>query len=229
MMSSHFRFKYGTALDQDCEQGGKGLFKFSVELICAGQATLFRCPQLRIGAFIHTTYCLQTFTGLSFISSASRCYFNVSAGTEAAVFTLSSQEFEITSGTARTAMLLGNGPFCASAGAIVWSVNSSSDGLCLVAQLQDAEGNNVTSAVRATVKAWSVGGLLREYSLSRTTLNTSSATTGVIRWCDAYSSRQQNESIIFGASVNGNITYWTSSVIDVSSAGPPANLLPKYN
>ena len=123
------------------------------------------------------------------------------------------------------AMLVGAGPFCASAGAIVWSMNSTSDGLCLVAQLQDTEGNNVTAAVEATVIARNVNDSQPIYHIARSASNTSSA-SGLIRWCDAYSSKAQNVGIVFGARVNGNITYWSSSVINVSSNGPAFNLLP---
>ena len=94
-----------------------------------------------------------------------------------------------------------------------------------MAQLKDAEGNNVSSPVKATMRARIVSGSQSVYPLSRTTSNTSSA-LGLISWCDAYSSKQQNEGVVFGADVNGNITYWTLNVVNVSSAGPPANLLP---
>jgi hypothetical protein len=219
-----FRFFFGTSLDDTCQQGGVGLFKFSVRLLCGGQTASFRSPLPSNGDFIESTQCLLNITGISFIRPAKGCHFNVSVLADGIV-SCTSQAFDVIPGLAMIAMLVGAGPFCASAGAIVWSMNSTSDGLCLVAQLQDTEGNNVTAAVEATVIARNVNDSQPIYHIARSASNTSSA-SGLIRWCDAYSSKAQNVGIVFGARVNGNITYWSSIVINVSSNGPAFNLLP---
>jgi hypothetical protein len=219
-----FRFSYGTKLDDVCEQGGLGLLKFSVVLVCAGQVSPFRSVLPSNGGFIESAQCIHNVTGIAFTRPSRSCQFNVSVLTDGIVFQLS-PEFEVVPGLAEVAVLLGAGPFCASAGAIVWSVNSSADGLCLVAQLQDAEGNNVSSAVDATVVARSVNSVEPDYQVARNVSSTSSV-SGLIRWCGAYSSRKQSAGVVFGARVNGNITYWASSVINVSFTGLPSNLLP---
>jgi hypothetical protein len=219
-----FRFNYGTDLDGSCQQGGIGLFKYSIVLLCAGQKTShFRSRLPETTGYIESTQCLQNVTGITFVKSSKLCRFNVSVVTDGTVFQVS-PEFEVIPGRAEVAVLVGAGPFCASAGAIVWSVNSSSDGLCLVAQLQDAEGNNVTFATHATVIARGVHSLEPNYPVARSASNTSSA-LGVIRWCDAYSSKTQSAGVVFGARVNGNITYWSQSVINVSSIGLPSKMI----
>jgi hypothetical protein len=219
-----FRFYYGTALDNVCHQGGIGTFKYSVELVCAGVKSFFRSPLPYIGAFLESTQCLQNITGISFVRPAKNCQFQVSVLTDVIVLQ-SSRDFEVVPGLAERGVLVGDGPFCASAGAIVWSINSSSDGLCLVAQLQDAEGNNITSAVNAKVVARNVNDLESHYEVAQNASNISSS-SGLIRWCNAYSSKSQNSGVVFGSSVNGNITYWTSSIINVSLTGHPFYLLP---
>jgi hypothetical protein len=220
-----FLFIYGTELDNVCQQGGIGLFKYSVVLVCDGKLLSFRSQLPGLGPdFIDSTQCLQNVTGISFISSAKNCRFNVSVLSDGIV-SQTSTEFQVVPGVAQFAALVGNGPFCASAGAIVWSVNSSSEGLCLVAQLQDAERNNIDTKVSATVVARNVNGQEPSYAVARSASNTSSA-DGLIRWCDAYSSKTQNLGVVFGARVNGNISYWASSVINVSSVGLPSILSP---
>ena len=219
-----FRLNYGTDLDDVCQQGGTAFFKYSIMLVCGGQMSNFRSQLPSTSEFIESTQCVQNLTGISFISAAKSCQFNVSVLSDGLISQLS-QEFEVVPGLAKVAKLVGVGPFCASAGAIVWSVNSSLDGLCLVAQLQDAEGNNISSAVDATVVARSVNSLEPNYQVAQSASNTSSA-SGLIRWCDAYSSKTQNVGVIFGAKVNGNITYWASTIINVSSTGLPSNLVP---
>ncbi len=219
-----FRFKYGSELDEVCEQGGMGLLKYSILMFCSGQKSNFRSVPPTSQTFIESTQCLQNVSEISFIRPSKVCQFNVSVLTDGIVFQ-TSQFFEIVPGFAKIAVLVGEGPFCASAGALVWSVNSSSDGLCLVAQLQDAEGNNITSAVNATVIARDLNSLEPNYRVARSASNTSN-NVGFIRWCDAYSSKAQNVGAVFGARVNENITYWESSVINVSSTGFPSNLIP---
>jgi hypothetical protein len=95
-----------------------------------------------------------------------------------------------------------------------------------MAQLMDAENNNVTTAVNASVIARSVNSSVADYSLLRSTLNTSTV-SGLIKWYDVHSGKQQNEGVIFGVNVNENAVYWNSIVINVSSAGPPATIIPK--
>jgi hypothetical protein len=219
-----FRFFFGTSLDDTCQQGGVGLFKFSVRLLCGGQTASFRSPLPSNGEFIESTQCLLNIIGISFIRPAKGCHFNVSVLADGIV-SCTSQAFDVIPGLAKIAMLVGAGPFCASAGAIVWSVNSTSDGVCLVVQLQDTEGNNITAAVEATVIARNVNDSQPMYHIARSASNMSSA-SGLIRWCDAYSSKAQNVGIVIGARVNGYITYWSSSVINVSSNGPAFILLP---
>jgi hypothetical protein len=104
-------------------------------------------------------------------------------------------------------------------------VNSTTDGVCLVVQLTDAENNNVTTASNASVIARSVTSSHTDYNLSGATFNTSSS-SGLIKWCDAYSGKQQNKAVVFGTNVNGNIIYWNSSVINVSSVGLPTTIVP---
>ena len=215
-----FRFYYGTQLDDTCELGGSGTFTYRIELMCAGETSEFR----RLHPQPSSISCLQNVNGLSFIRSSKSCYFIIFASSQVTV-NRSSQMFEVVPGTAKIAVLMGAGPFCASAGAIVWSMNSTSEGFCLVAQLTDAENNNISSAVNASAVARSATSSHADYVLSRTTVSTSSV-AGVIKWCDLYSSKQQNDGVILGANVSGNITYWTSNVINVSSTGPPANMLP---
>jgi hypothetical protein len=220
-----FLFIYGTQLDDVCQQGGIALFKYSVVLVCDGKLLSFRSKLQGLGlGFIDSTQCLQNVTGISFISSAKNCRFNVSVLSDGIV-SQTSTEFQVVPGIAEFAALVGGGPFCASAGAIVWSVNSSSEGLCLVAQLQDAERNDIDTKVNATVVARNANGQEPSYYVARSASNTSSA-SGLIRWCDAYSSKTQTSGVVFGARVNGNITYWASSVINVSSIGLPSNLSP---
>jgi hypothetical protein len=119
-----FRYNYGTFLDTVCQQGRGGLFKYSIVLICSGQKLEFRCPLQLQDRFVESSQCLLAVPGISFIRPAENCFFNVSAGNDIMV-SKSSQEFHIIPGVAKTATLVGLGPFCASAGAIVWSVNST--------------------------------------------------------------------------------------------------------
>jgi hypothetical protein len=219
-----FRFSFGSRLDDVCEQGDAGVFKFSVVLVCDGQISNFRSSLAPAGAYVESARCLQSMPAISFIRPAANCTFNVSVLTDGVVSQMS-PFFEVVPGLAKAAKLIGSGPFCASAGAIVWSLNSTSDGLCLVAQLQDAEGNNATAAVDATVIARSVTSVEPDYPVARRSSNTSSV-SGLIRWCDAYSSKTQIAAVVFGAKVNGNVTYWTSGIINVSSSGLPSNLVP---
>ncbi len=221
-----FRFYYGNNLDRMCESGGRSRFKYSVILICQLKASAFRRSVVTDG-FIESTQCLQNITGIYFTKPLKNCVFNVSAGAGPIVYALSS-EFDVVPGIALKIMLIGTGPNCASAGAIVWSVNSTIEGLCLVAQLMDAENNNVTSATNASVIARSVKSSHADYNLSRTTFSTSSD-SGIIKWCDLYSGKQQNEGVVFGANVNRNIVYWNSSVINVSSAGPSMSIIPNIS
>jgi hypothetical protein len=219
-----FRFFYGSSLDNDCEFGGRSMLEYKVALLCGGKTSDFH-PMKLADAYTKSDRCLLSVTGISFVKAAKNCYFNISVRTDAIV-SRASQIFEVIPGVAQVARLIGAGPFCASAGAIVWSLNSSIDGLCLVAQLEDALGNNVTSAVNATVIARTVTSSEQNYAIARKASNRSSE-SGVILWCDAYSSTIQNVGIVFGAAVNGNATYWLSSVINVSSAGPVSNILPR--
>lgn len=219
-----FRFNFGSLLDDVCERDGVALFKFSVSLLCGGQMSNFRSSLASMGAYIESMQCLQSVSAISFIRPAKQCVFSVSVITDG-IISQNSSFFEVVPGDAKMASLVGSGPFCASAGAIVWSQNSTSDGLCLVAQLQDAEGNDITSAVNATVIARNVNSSEPDYQVARRSSNISS-TSGLIRWCDAYSSKTQNTGIVFGARVNENVTYWTSSVINVSSSGLASNLVP---
>jgi hypothetical protein len=137
-----------------------------------------------------------------------------------------SEFFEVVPGTASIAVLVGAGPFCASAGAIVWSIRDASNQMCLVAQLTDSERNNIISSTLATVKARNFFDSTVDYPIARSASNLSSS-SGLVTWCDAFSSRQQNESVVFGALVNGNVTYWTESVINVRSPGLAASIIPK--
>jgi hypothetical protein len=219
-----FRFNFGTDLDDVCQQGGIGLLKYSVELVCVGQTSQFRSQLPIATGFVESTQCLLNVTGISFIKSAKHCRFNISVLTDGIVSRIS-PGFEVVPGRAEVAVLVGAGPFCASAGAILWSVNSSSYGLCLVAQLQDAEGNNITSTTHATVVARAVNSSEPNYQVARSASNKSSI-SGVIQWCDAYSSKTQSSAVVFGARVNGNITYWPQGVINLSSTGLPSNLIP---
>jgi hypothetical protein len=219
-----FKFSYGTDLDRVCEQGGIGRFRYSLVLVCDGQMTNYRSQLPAAAGYIESIQCAQNVMGISFIRPAKTCQFNVSVLTDGIVSQMS-RAFEVVPGIAQVAALVGAGPFCASAGAIVWSVDSSTDGLCLVSQLQDSEGNNITSAIDATVVARSVHSSEPNYLVARSASNKSSA-TGLIRWCDAYSSKTQSAGVVFGARVNGKITYWTSSVVNVSAVGLASNLIP---
>jgi hypothetical protein len=219
-----FKFSYGTDLDRVCQQGGIGRFKYSLILVCDGQVTNYRAQLPFNAGFLESTQCSQNVLGISFIRPARTCQFNISVLTDGIVFQLS-RAFQVVPGPAQTAVLVGLGPFCASAGAIVWSVNSSTEGLCLVSQLQDSEGNNITSAVDATVVARSVHSSEPNYPVARSASNKSSA-SGLIRWCDAYSSKTQSAGVVFGVKFNEKITYWTSSVINVSAVGLASNLIP---
>jgi hypothetical protein len=218
-----FRFFYGNSLDNICESVGRSRFKYSVVLICEGSVSAFR-RSFFSGGFIESNQCLQNVTGMYFTKPHTNCFFNVSAGAGSIISAVSS-EFKVDPGLALNAMLIGTGPNCASAGAIVWSVNSTTEGLCLVAQLMDGEGNNITSPADASVIARSETSSHADYILSRIIRNTSSD-SGVIKWCEVYSGKQQNERVIFGANVNGNMVYWNSSFINVSSAGPPTTIIP---
>jgi hypothetical protein len=89
----------------------------------------------------------------------------------------------------------------------------------------DAEGNNVTSSSNALVIARSATHPHAVYNLSRSTFGTSSV-SGVIKWCDVYSGKQQNDLVVVGANIYGNIVYWNSSFINVRNYGPPTIMLP---
>jgi hypothetical protein len=219
-----FRVLYGTSLDNICEHVGSVSFKYSMSLVCAGKESDFRSSMPHAGALMESTTCLLNVSNVMFIAAASSCSFNVSVQTNQVVFKVS-PVFDVVSGLAKLAMLIGGGPFCASASARVWSVNSSLNGLCLVAQLQDSEGNNITSAAEAIVVARHVNSFEPNYKVARGTKNLSS-TSGLILWCDAYSSVTHKEGVYFGANVSGIVSYWTSSVIKVSAAGAPANIEP---
>jgi hypothetical protein len=168
-------------------------------LVCSGKMTKFRSPRGGSDGFTESFNCLQTAEGISFITPAKNCQFNVSVLTDSIVWQ-TSQLFEVVPGVAGAAVLLGGGPFCASAGAIVWSVNSTTDGLCLAAQLQDAEGNNITTATEGTVVARHLNSSVPNYQISRSASNTSSP-SGLIRWCDAYSSRTHQLPVVFCAKI----------------------------
>jgi hypothetical protein len=221
-----FRYYFGNTLDMTCESGEKSRFKYSIVLSCEGKVSVFR-HSLVIDGWIESTQCLQNITGMYFTRPVKNCFFNISAGASAIVFVLSSV-FDVVPGMASNAMLIGTGPNCASAGSIVWSVNSTTEGLCLVAQLTDAEGNNVTYVVNASVIARSVTSSDAVYRLSRNTF-TNSSESGLIKWYNVYSAKQQNAGIVFGANVHENIVYWNSSVINVSSAGLPALIVPNIS
>jgi hypothetical protein len=220
-----FRFFYGNSLDSVCESSGSIVLKYYIALTCNGKVHAFRCT-VGIEGFIESSQCLQNVTGIYFTIPAKRCSFNVNVSVGAGTIVSGlSNIFDVLPGVGSNAVLIGTGPNCASAGALVWSVNSTAEGLCLVAQLMDAESNNMTTPGNASVIARMVYSSHVEYSLSRTTFNASSD-SGLIKWCDAYSGKQRDEGVVFGANVNGNIIYWNYSVINVSSAGPPTSIIP---
>jgi hypothetical protein len=221
-----FLFKFGTTLDQVCALEGSCLLNYQIELICNDDKIMFRPLHLSDGS--SSDQCVLNVTGIKFLLPQKNCAFKISVRLHAtldAVYSMS-ESFEVVPGAASIAALVGAGPFCASAGAIVWSIKDSSNQMCLVAQLTDSEGNNATSFTLATVKARDFLHSTSDYPIARSSSNMSSS-SGLVTWCDAFSSRQQNESVVFGALVNGNVTFWTQSVVNVSLPGPAASIISK--
>jgi hypothetical protein len=97
---------------------------------------------------------------------------------------------------------------------------------CLEAQLQDEEGNNVTTTTSVDVIAKSLYG---SYGIARTKTAVTNE-FGIVRWCDAYSSVILNASVTFGANISGEfITWWQSTSANVSAVGSLGGLIPLAN
>ncbi len=229
-----FRFYFDSRLDDVCEQGKGGYFSYSLSLHCTNSNgtrnhTLFRhhgqvLSQLDVP---RSTFCLLSTKNLSYIQTSPNCSFVLFAGVPRGTFVSQESEFfAVVPGLASVANLVGSGPFCSSAGAPVWSVNDTFAGdlLCLLAQLTDNEGNNIRSIVSANVTARS-NSSLRPYIVNGQ-VSAASNTSGVVTWCEIYTSRTQQEGVVFGVSVNGKETFWDFTVINVSSIGPASVMVP---
>ena len=84
----------------------------------------------------------------------------------------------------------------------------------------------MSSPVKATMRARIVSGSQSVYPLSRTTSNTSRA-LGLISWCDAYASKQQNEGVVFYTLEPMSMETLRTGPL-TSSMSAPLDLLPLY-
>jgi hypothetical protein len=128
--------------------------------------------------------------------------------------------FAISPGNGISCKLLGSKVNCESAGALIWSIWSSSR-RCLGVQLLDEEGNNAKNTlVNVTVQARD--SFMNAYALLNfEKFNISS--DGSILWCELYSTNVRQTVVQVGVSVGLNVT-WLAGSFNVSSPGLPAGL-----
>jgi hypothetical protein len=222
-----FRYNFSSSLDDTCEQQDSGVFAYSISLQCSGSTKAFRYQ----GALISRIdvpechRCLVSLSDVEFVRPSGNCSFLISVAGSGQILQVSTPIFSIKPGYPVNAALLGSGPFCSSAGALVWSlvVNNKK---CLEAQLHDQEGNNATTIVSVDMIAKSIFG---SYRIARSKTAISDA-FGRVRWCDAYSSYILNASVTFGANISGGFTtWWHSNTTNVGNVGSLGGLIPSVN
>lgn len=219
-----FRFNFSSSLDETCELQDSSVLSYTILLQCSGSHTEFLHRGVRIARIDVPTCrrCLESLSDVKFLRPSANCSFVVSVTGSGQTLRVATPMFFVQPGAAVSAKLLGAGPFCASAGALVWSSNATGN-RCLEAQLQDEESNNVTSPVSVQVVAKSAYGTY-DIARSKTTISDAS---GIARWCDAYSSSVLNALITFGASIAGGfVSWWNNTLVNVSAVGPLGGLAP---
>jgi hypothetical protein len=222
-----FRYNFSSSLDDTCEQQDSGVFAYSISLQCSGSTKDFRYQ----GALVSRIdvpechRCLVSLSEVQFVRPSGNCSFLISVAGSGQSLQVSTLFFSIKPGYAVNAALLGSGPFCSSAGALVWSLVVNNE-KCLEAQLHDEEGNNATTIVSVDMIAKSIFG---SYRIARSKTAISDA-FGRVRWCDAYSSYILNVSVTFGANISGGFTtWWHSTTTNVGNIGSLGGLIPSVN
>jgi len=222
-----FRFNFSSSLDDVCERQNSGVFAYAIILRCMESTTDFRYRGNLVSRIdVPECYrCLESLSDVRFVRPSENCSFLVSVAGSGQNLQVATSFFSVLPGAAVNAVLIGSGPFCARAGAVVWSTNLTGK-KCLEAQLQDEEGNDAKTIVSVHVIAKSVFG---SYDIARSKTAISDA-FGRVRWCDAYSSFILNVSVTFGANISGGfITWWNSTSANVSDVGSLGGLIPLDN